>query len=80
VGRDQVAVAPLACLDRLDVRVCRLATEDGPESDGTAVWDSTTMVIAQPRAAGVTGLGYSYIDAAAAGVVSGLLGPAPPAR
>lgn len=69
-------MAPLARLDRLDVRVCRLATEDGPESDGTAVWDSTTMVIAQPRAAGITGLGYSYIDAAAAGVISGLLGPA----
>jgi L-alanine-DL-glutamate epimerase-like enolase superfamily enzyme len=63
-------------IDRLDVQVCRLATEHGRETDGTAAWDATTMVIALPRAAGVTGLGYSYIDAAAAGVVRDLLAPA----
>src|SRR4051812_36124009 len=33
------------------------------------------MVLAELRAAGVVGLGYSYVDAAAAGVVSSLLGP-----
>ena len=63
-------------IDRIDVRVCRLATEAGPQSDGTAEWDATTMVIVEPRAAGVTGLGYSYIDAAAADVVRSLLAPA----
>jgi L-alanine-DL-glutamate epimerase-like enolase superfamily enzyme len=62
-------------LDALDVRVCTLATEGGPESDGTAVWDATTMVIAEPRAAGVTGLGYSYISGAAAAVIRELLAP-----
>lgn len=65
-----------AAIERVDVRVCTLATEDGPESDGTAVWDATTMVIVQPRAGGLTGLGYSYISAAAAEVVRGLLAPA----
>lgn len=65
-----------ARIDRLDVRVCTLATEHGPESDGTAVWDSTTMVIVEPRAGGLSGLGYSYIAGAAAGVVRDLLAPA----
>jgi L-alanine-DL-glutamate epimerase-like enolase superfamily enzyme len=61
-------------IDQLDVRVCRMATE-AAESDGTAEWDATTMVIVEPRAAGVTGLGYSYITAAAAGVIRDLLAP-----
>lgn len=62
-------------IDRIDVRVLRLATE-APRSDGTAEWDATTMVVVEPRAAGITGLGYSYVDAAAAGVVRDLLAPA----
>jgi len=33
---------------------------DGPESDGTLEWDSTTVVLVQVRAANVTGLGFSY--------------------
>jgi len=68
--------APEAKIDRVEARACRLPTEHGPESDGTAVWDSTTMVITQVHAAGVTGTGYSYIDAAAAGVIRDLLAPA----
>lgn len=63
-------------IERLDVRVCRLATDGGPHSDATAVWDATTMLIVEPRVAGVVGLGYSYVDAAAAGVVRDLLAPA----
>lgn len=39
---------------------------DQPESDGTAAWDSTTIVIVELTADGVTGLGYSYANAAAA--------------
>jgi len=73
---DAQDAAQEAKIDRVEVRACRLATEHGPESDGTAVWDSTTMVIAQVSAAGVTGIGYSYIDAAAAGVIRDLLAPA----
>ncbi|MEO8550557.1 MAG: enolase C-terminal domain-like protein [Kofleriaceae bacterium] len=64
-----------AAIERLDVRVCTLPTEGGPESDGTAIWDATTMVIVQPRAGGLTGLGYSYIAGPAAGVVRDLLAP-----
>jgi L-alanine-DL-glutamate epimerase-like enolase superfamily enzyme len=70
------SMPPRIPIDRIDVRVCRLATEAGRQSDGTAEWDATTMVIVEPRAAGVAGLGYSYIDPAAAGVVRSLLAPA----
>ncbi|HEY1559214.1 MAG TPA: enolase C-terminal domain-like protein [Kofleriaceae bacterium] len=63
-------------IERIDVRVCTLATEGGPESDGTAVWDATTMVIAEPHAAGASGLGYTYVAAAAAGVIRDVLTPA----
>jgi len=62
-------------IERLDARACTLATEHGPESDGTAVWDATTMVIAEVRAAGVTGLGYTYVASAAAGVIRDVLAP-----
>lgn len=72
----RAARAPRVAIDRVDVRVCRLATEPGPESDGTAEWAATTMVIVEPRADGVTGLGYSYVHAAAAAVVRDLLAPA----
>lgn len=67
---------PEAVIERVDARACRLATENGPESDGTAVWDSTTMVIAEVHAGGVTGTGYSYVDAAAVEVIRDLLAPA----
>ncbi len=46
---------------------------DQPESDGTAKWDSTTVVVVELTAAGVTGLGYSYANAAAAHVAQELI-------
>ena len=46
---------------------------DGPESDGTLSWDSTTMVVVQCRAAGHTGIGYTYAGPSAADVVTGKL-------
>lgn len=42
---------------------------DAPEEDGTANWDSTTMVVVEARAGGETGLGYTYGPAAIALVV-----------
>lgn len=64
----------LAPVERLDVRVCRVPTPM-PESDGTAEWSATTMVLVEARAAGITGIGYSYITAAAAAVIRDLLEP-----
>src|SRR2546430_3104559 len=65
-----------ARIERVDTRAFRLPTEDGPESDGTAIWDATTMVLAEVRAGGVTGIGYSYVDRAAAAAIESLLAPA----
>lgn len=62
-------------IESLDVTVCRLPTENGPESDGTAVWDTTTMVIVEVRCDGATGLGYTYETDAAAAIVRDVLAP-----
>jgi L-alanine-DL-glutamate epimerase-like enolase superfamily enzyme len=42
---------------------------DAPESDGTAEWDSTTIVVVEARAGDETGLGYTYAPAAAGKLV-----------
>ncbi len=48
---------------------------DRPESDGTLAWDSTTLIVAEFRAADTWGLGYSYAEAGAAGLVRRMLAP-----
>jgi L-alanine-DL-glutamate epimerase-like enolase superfamily enzyme len=53
--------------------VVRTVPTDRPESDGTLAWNSTTVVIATVRAAGETGIGYTYGDAAIAAVIDGTL-------
>ena len=59
-------------IERIDVQVAKVPTP-APESDGTAEWGATTVVIVLARAGGATGLGYSYVDAAAATVIKDLL-------
>jgi L-alanine-DL-glutamate epimerase-like enolase superfamily enzyme len=49
---------------------------DGPESDGTIAWDSTTLVVAEVQAGGRWGLGYTYADASAAELIRRQLAPA----
>jgi L-alanine-DL-glutamate epimerase-like enolase superfamily enzyme len=46
---------------------------DAPESDGTASWDSTTMILVTLEGGGKTGIGYTYADAATGQVVKALL-------
>jgi L-alanine-DL-glutamate epimerase-like enolase superfamily enzyme len=46
---------------------------DRPERDGTLEWDQTTLLLVRAQAGGRTGIGYSYADPAAAGVVNGKL-------
>src|SRR5690242_14194821 len=60
-------------IEQLTVDVLRLPTAFPRETDGTAAWRDTTMVLVELRAGGATGLGYSYIDAAAALVIRDLL-------
>jgi L-alanine-DL-glutamate epimerase-like enolase superfamily enzyme len=42
---------------------------DSPEADGTMVWTSTTLVVAEVEGGGKTGLGYTYTDGAAAQLI-----------
>lgn len=56
----------------LSVSVYTIPT-DAPEADGTAAWDSTTMVLVRVRAGGREGLGWTYGPAACAAVVHGTL-------
>ena len=53
-----------AKVESLDVCAYTVPTDE-LESDGTAEWDSTTIVIVELRAGGRTGLGYTYAPAAA---------------
>jgi L-alanine-DL-glutamate epimerase-like enolase superfamily enzyme len=48
---------------------------DGPEADGTIAWDSTTCVVVEVDADGVTGTGWTYGAASLADLVRGVLGP-----
>jgi L-alanine-DL-glutamate epimerase-like enolase superfamily enzyme len=68
-----VTVAPP--IDSLGVAVYRIPTEE-PESDGTFTWDATTVVVVQPTAGGVTGLGFAYATAACKPFIEDLLTPA----
>jgi L-alanine-DL-glutamate epimerase-like enolase superfamily enzyme len=52
---------------------CYTIPTDKPESDGTADWDSTTIVIVELTAGDTTGLGYAYANEAAAQVCRELI-------
>ncbi len=60
-------------IDRIDVRVFTVPT-DAPESDGTARWDHTTMVLVRAHGAGQVGLGYPYAARAAGELIQHTLG------
>jgi len=62
-------------IERLDVAIYTVPLEE-PESDGTFTWTDTTVVVVEPRAAGMTGLGFSYATGACAPVVRQILAPA----
>jgi L-alanine-DL-glutamate epimerase-like enolase superfamily enzyme len=42
---------------------------DGPESDGTLTWNSTTLVLVHIEGGGSKGVGYSYADSATAALI-----------
>ncbi|HEX5268240.1 MAG TPA: enolase C-terminal domain-like protein [Acidimicrobiales bacterium] len=56
-------------IEKLDVSVYTVPTE-APESDGTLTWTATTVVVAEPRASGSTGLGFSYATGACARLIN----------
>lgn len=59
-------------VERLDVSAFTVPT-DCPESDGTATWASTTIVVVEVSAGGRTGLGWTYGSPASAAVIDGTL-------
>jgi L-alanine-DL-glutamate epimerase-like enolase superfamily enzyme len=70
-----VSVATGTAVERIEVSARTIPT-DGPESDGTLEWDSTTIVIVQAHAGGRVGLGYTYTHDAAARLIEDKLAPA----
>jgi L-alanine-DL-glutamate epimerase-like enolase superfamily enzyme len=59
-------------IDGVEVAAFKIPTE-GPESDGTLAWDTTTMVTVHVTAGDVVGWGYTYADVAAGTVIQRLL-------
>jgi L-alanine-DL-glutamate epimerase-like enolase superfamily enzyme len=64
-----MAVAVDTRIESLDAAAYTVPTEV-PESDGTLVWDATTIVVAEVRGGGESGLGYTYTDEAAAQLIA----------
>jgi L-alanine-DL-glutamate epimerase-like enolase superfamily enzyme len=70
-----VSIAAGTAVEKIEVEAHTIPT-DGPESDGTLEWDSTTIVIVQAHAGGHVGLGYTYTHDAAARLIEDKLAPA----
>jgi L-alanine-DL-glutamate epimerase-like enolase superfamily enzyme len=66
-----VAIAGMK-IGKVSIAAYTVPTE-APESDGTLIWDKTTMVLVQLEAGGVTGLGYTYADVPTAVLIRDLL-------
>jgi L-alanine-DL-glutamate epimerase-like enolase superfamily enzyme len=73
-GHARAAVRPAVPIDRVAVAAYVIPT-DVPESDGTAEWDRTTLVVAHVEGGGAAGLGYTYGDLTAADVIARVLAP-----
>ncbi|MGH2856657.1 MAG: enolase C-terminal domain-like protein, partial [Solirubrobacteraceae bacterium] len=63
---------PDVSIERLDVSTYTVPT-DYPESDGTAAWEATTIVLVQAHGGGRIGLGWTYGSPASAAVIRGTL-------
>lgn len=59
-------------VEQLTARAFTVPT-DAAEADGTLSWDATTIVVAEARAGGYTGIGYSYAAGVAAPLIHELL-------
>src|SRR5947208_6617557 len=70
-----MTTATQTAIERLEVFAKTIPT-DAPESDGTLEWDSTTIVVVQVHAGGLSGLGYTYTHDAAARLIEDKLAPA----
>jgi L-alanine-DL-glutamate epimerase-like enolase superfamily enzyme len=64
-----------APIERIEAAAYTIPT-DRPESDGTFVWNKTTLVVVHAQAGGARGIGYTYTGAAAARLVRDTLAEA----
>jgi len=64
----------VADLEDIQVSAWEVPTET-PESDGTAAWDKTTLVLVELRCGGQEGLGYTYADVATARFLQEVIAP-----
>jgi L-alanine-DL-glutamate epimerase-like enolase superfamily enzyme len=55
-------------IDSLEVSAYTVPTQ-APESDGTAEWSATTIIVVEVRSGAAGGIGYTYAAPAAAGIV-----------
>lgn len=62
-----------ARIDSVDVSAYEIPTATEHESDGTLIWDSTTIVVVELHCGGHSGLGYTYCDPAAGQVIESKL-------
>src|SRR4051794_6990516 len=61
-------------INRIDVSAYTIPT-DFPESDGTFVWDNTTIIIAEAFAGNEMGIGYTYGDLSCGRLVDRVFAP-----
>ena len=73
VGR-RASASDMTRIDRIDVAAYRVPV-DPPESDGTLTWDHTTVVVVEPVAGGVRGLGFTYATRACGTLIRDVLAP-----
>ncbi len=62
----------MATIDQLEISAYKVPT-DSRESDGTAEWYATTIVVVEARGGGQTGLGWTYGDVSCATVINSTL-------
>jgi L-alanine-DL-glutamate epimerase-like enolase superfamily enzyme len=56
-------------IDDVAISAYQIPTDVPNESDGTLVWNATTLVLVEARGGGVTGIGYTYADVATARLI-----------
>jgi L-alanine-DL-glutamate epimerase-like enolase superfamily enzyme len=62
-----------AAIDAVEVAAYQIPTATEEESDGTLVWNSTSVVVVEVHGGGETGLGYTYAHPAVALVIESKL-------
>jgi L-alanine-DL-glutamate epimerase-like enolase superfamily enzyme len=58
-----------ATVEQLVVSAYQIPTDTPNESDGTLVWNATTLVLVEIEADGTTGIGFTYADVATARLI-----------